>query len=105
MIELQFISQNNPIWKYSNPLEVKKKAQAYLGKSVSIFLSTRKDKKYMIQKPNGIWVHFGQMGYEDYTKHQDNNRRKSYLLRTENIKGKWKDDKYSPNNLSRNILW
>ena len=70
-----------------------------------IGLSTRQDKKYMVQKPNGVWVHFGQKGYEDHTKHGDSNRRESYLRRTANIKGNWKDNKYSPNNLSRNILW
>ena len=30
---------------------------------------------------------------------------KSYLARTANIKGNWKDNKFSRNNLSRRILW
>ena len=51
------------------------------------------------------WVYFGQMGYEDFTKHQDLNRRKNYLRRTENMRGNWRDNKYSADNLSRNILW
>jgi hypothetical protein len=45
------------------------------------------------------------MGYEDFTKHKDDKRRENYLKRTTNIPGNWKDNKYSPNNLSRNILW
>jgi hypothetical protein len=53
----------------------------------------------------GKWIYFGQMGYEDYTKHQDDKRRKSYLNRTANMRGDWRDNPYSPNNLSRNILW
>ena len=28
------------------------------------------------------WVHFGQMGYEDFTKHKDLKRREKYLTRT-----------------------
>ena len=60
----------------------------------------------MVLNPNtSKYVYFGAMGYEDFTKHNDVNRRKNYLIRSENIVGKWKDDKYSPNNLSRHILW
>ena len=100
------LPQTHSIYNYSNPNEVVKKAKKYLGESVKIALSTRKDKKYMVQKPNGVWVHFGQKGYEDFTKGSvSDSRRESYLRRTSNIKGNWKDNKYSPNNLSRNILW
>jgi len=45
------------------------------------------------------------MGYEDNTKSQDPIRRENYLKRTANIKGNWKENKFSPNNLSRNLLW
>ena len=45
------------------------------------------------------------MLYEDYLKHGDEIRKTNYLLRSGNIKGNWKDDKYSKNNLSINILW
>ena len=45
------------------------------------------------------------MLYEDYLKHNDETRKKNYLLRSANIKGNWKQNPYSPNNLSRNILW
>ena len=33
------------------------------------------------------------------------NRQQKYLNRSSKIKGEWKNDKYSPNNLSMNILW
>lgn len=91
---------------YSNPKQVMKNAKKYLGKDVSIELSNKKDKKYMVYNPNTKkWVYFGQIGYEDFTKHKDPKRRENYLKRTANMKGNWKDDKYSPNNLSRNLLW
>lgn len=59
----------------------------------------------MVQNPDNKWIHFGQMGYEDYTKHKDDDRRKNYLNRSSNIKGQWKANKYSPNNLSIHLLW
>jgi len=90
---------------YSNPTEVYKLAKKYLGKTAKIKLSTRKTKKYMVIKPDGNVVHFGQMGYEDYTKHKNKTRRKNYLTRSGKIKGNWKKDKYSANNLARNLLW
>jgi hypothetical protein len=93
------------IVKYSNPQIVFKKGNKYIGKSYRIKLSSRKDKKYMILTPTGKIVHFGQMGYEDYTKHKDKTRRKNYLNRSKKIRGDWIKNKYSANNLSRNILW
>jgi hypothetical protein len=94
------------ILEYSNPTIVFKKARKYLGKDVKIELSKNKNKKYMIFNPNTEkWINFGQMGYEDFTKHKDPMRRQNYLTRTANMKGNWKDNPYSPNNLSRNILW
>jgi len=94
------------IYNFSNPKIVYEKAKQYLGNNVSIKLSNKPVKKYMVLNPHtNKWVYFGQMGYEDFTKHQDLNRRKNYLRRTENMRGNWRDNKYSANNLSRNILW
>jgi len=59
----------------------------------------------MVTRPDGKIVHFGQMGYEDFTRHKDKIRRKNYLTRSRKIRGNWKSDKYSPNNLSINLLW
>jgi hypothetical protein len=94
------------LFKYSNPEVAQKKAYAYLGKTAELFVSDKHDKKYDIYDPNlNKWISFGQMKYEDHTKHQDDTRRQRYLKRACNIKGNWKDNPYSPNNLSINILW
>ena len=91
--------------KWSNPTIVFKKAKKYLGKGATIKISTKKDKKYMITTPNGHNVHFGAIGYEDYTKHRNKTRRRNYRNRSGRIRGDWKSDKYSANNLARNLLW
>ena len=81
-------------------------AYKYLGRTAKIYPSSKKEKKYMIWDPkNNKYVHFGQLGYEDYTKHNNKSRRKNYLNRSRKIKGNWKKNPYSPNNLSINILW
>jgi len=91
---------------FTNFTEAQSKAYDYLGDDAILFTSPKIDKKYRIYNPiKGKWVDFGQMGYEDYTKHQDDKRRASYLARAGNMKGKWRDDPYSANNLSIHILW
>lgn len=92
---------------YSNPKTAQTKAYRYLGrKNGKLFRSTKRDKKYMIQDPKTHkWVHFGQMGYEDYTKHHDKARRRSYLSRSKKMKGHWKSNKFSANNLAIHVLW
>jgi hypothetical protein len=89
----------------SDKQEVIKKAKNYLGLDVKIKPSTRKGKKFMVENPKGKMVHFGAKGYDDFTKHKDDTRRQNYLSRATKIKGDWKKDKYSPNNLAINILW
>ncbi len=113
--------------KYSNPVEVHRKLSKYLNTPVArpscgwhrrplvdLYQSTRRRKKYMIQSPEGKWVvrratlwgaHFGAMGYADYTKHKDEIRRIHYLQRSTNIKGRWKENPYSANNLAIHGLW
>jgi len=94
------------IYKYSDPKQAQKMAHRYLGKTAKLYPSTNRHKKYDIYDPiHGHWVHFGQMGYEDYTKHKDRSRRKNYLTRSAKIRGNWKRNPYSANNLSRRILW
>ena len=70
--------------KYSNPSIVMKKAkELHLN---PIQLSTRKDKKYMVLNPNtNKMVHFGQMGYEDFTNHKDEIRRQLFRKRNQKI--------------------
>ena len=93
------------IWDYSNPLEAQQKAFKIYGPTAILYRSKAKNKKYSIVNPSGKIINFGQIGYEDFLKHKNLARKNSYLTRTANMKGRWKDDGYSPNNLSRNILW
>jgi hypothetical protein len=97
--------KSEEILKYSTPSVVFKKAKEYLGKNVEIKISTKEGKKYMVLAPNNTWVHFGQMGYEDYTKTHNDKKKKNYLARATKMKGDWKNNPYSPNNLSIHILW
>lgn len=50
-------------------------------------------------------VHFGDIRYSDFTKHNNLERREAYLRRATNLNGHWRDNKYSPNNLSIHLLW
>lgn len=105
LIEIPDVPKSNEIWEWSNPIQVRKMADKYLGKDVPIYLSNKKGKKYMVENPEGKWIHFGQLNFQDFTHHKDEERRKRYLTRTANMRGDWKSNKYSANNLSRNILW
>lgn len=91
------------LYIYSDPKQVLKQAKKYLGKDVIIQQSTRKDKKYMVLNPQtNKWVHFGQMGYSDYTKHKDQARKHRFRLRN----ARWKDaPMFSPAFLSYWLLW
>ena len=91
--------------KYSTPSIAQKRANEYFGYFVKLHRSTRKEKKYQIQDPSGKWIHFGQRGYQDFTKHHDKKRRQRYLTRATKIHGNWKKNPYSPNNLAIHILW
>lgn len=91
---------------YSNPRRAQYMAHKYLGKTAKLYPARNPEKKYSIFDPkNEKWVNFGQMGYEDYTKHHNKTRRHNYLTRTKYMRGDWKNNPYSANNLSRNILW
>lgn len=88
--------------KYSNPKIAQANAYKYLGKDALLYRSSRKDKKYMVINPEGKKVHFGQMFYEDFTKHGDLKRRDLFRLRN----SRWKTaDKWTPAYLSYYILW
>jgi hypothetical protein len=98
---------------YSDFEAVLSRAKHYYGEDVKLLQSTRKTKKYMIFDPyNNKFVHFGQMGYLDFTKYvqiydikRANEYRIRYLKRALKIKGNWKDNQYSPNYLSLLLLW
>ena len=89
--------------KFSDIKKVNRLSKLIYNKSVEP--STRKNKKYMILNDENKYIHFGDSRYTDYTVHNDLERRKRYLSRASKIRGEWKKDKYSPNNLSQNLLW
>lgn len=88
---------------YSTPEIVYKKARHIFGSDVEIKPSTRKDKKYMLLNPEtNKWVHFGQYGMEDYTKHKNNDRMMKFRTRN----NRWANaNEYSPAFLSYWLLW
>ena len=88
--------------------------------------STRKNKKYMVSKNNGVnftkdnWIHFGDTRYEQFKdqtplklyshlNHNDTKRRMNYLQRSKGIKDKNGNltylNKNSPNYYSVKYLW
>jgi uncharacterized membrane protein YvbJ len=94
----------NNINEISNPAKVKANFRKYKGSDdAKLELSEKKDKKYKVIV-DGKTTHFGST-MEDFTKHKDTTRQKSYLARSGGILGNWKSNKYSANNLSRSLLW
>ncbi len=91
--------------KVSNPATVVRKAKQIYRTGVKIVESRAKSKKYALIKPNGTRVNFGSIDYQDPTKHGSDIRRENYLKRAKGIKGNWKANKYSPNNISIRLLW
>ncbi len=98
---------------YSDFEAVLSKAKHYYGENFILKKSTRKTKKYMIFDPyNNKFIHFGQIGYKDFTKYVQlynletaNKHRTKYLKRALKIKGNWMNNPYSPNYLSLLLLW
>lgn len=74
----------------------------YYGKDVDLYLSTRKDKKFMVISPEGKRIHFGQKGYQDWHSHKDPIRRENFRKRN----AKWSQaDKWTPAHLAYYVLW
>jgi hypothetical protein len=91
--------------KISDPKEVKRRFEIYRGSTkATIEPSPRADKKYLVRVDGKRAIHFGSH-MEDYTHHLNEDRRRNYLNRSAGIKGDWRNDKWSPNNLARNLLW
>lgn len=94
----------NNINEISNPAKVRANFRKYKGNDdAKLELSEKKDKKYKVIV-DGKTTHFGSK-MQDYTKHGSETRRNSYLARAKGIKGDWKSNKYSANNLAINLLW
>lgn len=106
-----YIKQKNTkypsdINKWTSPRVAQKRAYNYLGKTAKLYPADKQGKKYKIwDKINKKWVNFGAIGYQDFTRHKDKKRRKNYLTRSRGMKGNWKANKYSANNLSIHVLW
>ena len=88
--------------KISDPYKVYIKFKEIYPCDSHIGISTRKNKKYMIYVPHeDKYIHFGST-MEDYTKHQDQQRRINFLIRN----AKWTErDIYTPAYASYNLLW
>jgi len=74
----------------------------------TLYPSTLKNKKWDMYYKEGDKikkVSFGNPAYEDYTIHKDPERKENYLKRATNIRGKWRENPFSSNNLSIAILW
>ena len=101
-----YYNWNKNIKEVSNPDKALANTKKYLGKNAALYPSDKSKYKYKVFNSNtNKFVYFGSMLYEDYTKHGSEIRKNNYIRRASNIKGNWKDDKYSPNNLAIHILW
>ena len=96
------MDKSKEIFKCSDPKQVLQNCKKLLNNE-NVYLSSRRDKKYMILNPNTKqYVHFGQMGAEDLTKHKDKKRRD--LFKKRNVR--WKNSEiYTPAWLAYHILW
>ena len=88
--------------KISDPYKVYVQFKEIYPCDSHIAISTRKYKKYMIYNPEKEkYIHFGST-MEDYTKHQDQQRRINFLIRNQ----KWAEaDMYSAAYASYYLLW
>ena len=86
----------------SNPEIVLKQLKKYYGDEVNLYLSTSKNKKYMVFDEQGKKVHFGDLRFSDWTKHKDKQKRNNFRNRNK----RWADaDKFTPAHLSNYLLW
>jgi len=103
LIPANKISIHDELYLYSNPKIAQKMAYKYLGKTAKLYKSTNPKKKYMILNPHtNKWIHFGQMFFEDATKHKDMIR----IIKFKNRNKKWADAKpYTAAHSSFYFLW
>jgi len=99
------MNKNIEIRKYSNPNKVVKNIEKiFPNKNFELKVSNRKDKKYALKGDftDNEWVNFGQMFYEDYTYHNDEERRDAFRNRN----WRWANKpQYSPAFLAYHLLW
>jgi hypothetical protein len=76
----------------------------YLGCKPELYESTRKNKKYMVlDSKTNKYIHFGDRRYQDYSKHQDEERRLKFQSRNKHWLNGIK--LLSPAYLSTILLW
>jgi len=97
--------------------EVKKSARRNGYDTKTIAFSDNRTHKIRMERPDGKIIRFGRVGYNDFHiwSHLERNNQVSkgtakgkqdrFLKSHSKIKGNWKEDKYSPNWLSMNLLW
>ncbi len=75
--------------KVSNPKKVVENAIKYFNDpNIILYISTHKNKKYMLYDMGKTHkVHFGDIRYSDFTKHNNLERREAYLRRATNLRG------------------
>ena len=92
----------NQICEVSNPELVLKQLKKYYGDDVDLYLSSSKNKKYMVFDEQGKKVHFGSILYQDYTKHKDKQKRNNFRNRNR----RWAVAvKFTPPHLSYYLQW
>jgi hypothetical protein len=91
--------------------EARKRAKSMGIPENLLGFSTDDKHKLQIPNPDGKIVKFGSVGMGDYIAYRlsgdttADKHRAMYLARATKIKGKWKNDEYSPNSLAIAILW
>ena len=87
------------------------------AKGLKVDYATDKTHKFQLTTPSGEVRRFGRKGMMDFLlwskaeaegrvpEGTANKHRKSYLARATKIKGNWKEDPFSPNNLAIHLLW
>jgi hypothetical protein len=90
----------NQLLLVSDPKEVNRRAKEFYDKPV--YISNRKNKKYMIENDDGKFISFGDIRFEDGTFHKDAFRIRRFKQRNR----KWANAyEYSPAYLSYHLLW
>ena len=101
--------------QYMKVIRIKAKQHGYEPSSISF--SDDKSHKLQIKTPDGKVVRFGRTGYGDHLiwtyleskgeapKGMAEQKQKIFHASHSKIKGNWRKNKYSPNNLALNLLW
>lgn len=96
---------------------VRKQAKKFGYNPKSITFATNGKHKFQIETPTGKIVRFGRVGYGDFIiwsylewkgevpRGYASKKRNTFHASHSAIKGNWKSNPYSPNNLALRLLW